>query len=174
MNTVPSFWEGLEQGIYWITPRIAIGRFATPERCHRLIEQGVTHVLNVADAPSLSEIRQAGFVSVVDMPVADLQRIPDTIAVRCLDVIHEALTPAESKLYLHCTAGQNRSPTILWLYLVACGTQPDAAKRMIVLRCPDAIPGHNNLRDDQLIEVVRSHGKIRGLPGAAQSAIDPF
>jgi protein-tyrosine phosphatase len=168
-----SFWQGLEQGIYWITRRVAIGRFTTPERCCHLTEQGVTHILNVGDAPTLAEVRGAGFQSVVDIPVADLQRIPDATAIRCLDAIHDALCATDSKLYIHCTAGQNRSPTILWLYLIACGIDRDAAKRMIVLRCPDAIPGHGNLQDEALIEAVRMHGKARGMPRNAIDAIQP-
>jgi protein-tyrosine phosphatase len=138
-----------------------------------LIEQGVTHVLNVADAPSLPEAKAAGFRTVVDLPVADLARIPDAIALACLDAIHEALVVADSKLYAHCTAGQNRSPTVFWLYLVACGVDREAAKRMIVRRCPDAIAGHSSLVDDELIQVVRSHSKTRGMPGPARDAIEP-
>jgi len=169
----PSFWQGLEQGIYWITGRVAIGRFVTPERCRHLSEQGVTHILNVADTPSLPATGQAGFRQVVDVPIVDLRRIPDATALACLDAIHAALAVSDSKLYVHCTAGQNRSPTIFWLYLVACGVDSDAAKRMITLRCPDAIPGHGHLLDDSLIEVVRSHGKVRGMPQGAESALEP-
>lgn len=169
----PSFWQGLEQGIYWITGRVAIGRFVTPERCCHLVEQGVTHILNVADTPSLPETGQAGFQKVVDIPIVDLHRIPDATALSCLDMMYAALGVSASKLYVHCTAGQNRSPTIVWLYLVACGVNPDAAKRMITLRCPDAIPGHGNLLDDRLLETVHSYGKIRGMPEAAENALEP-
>ena len=58
---IPSFWQGLEQGIYWITPRIAIGRFATVERCQHLLAQGVTHILNVAECPASPKRGSPGF-----------------------------------------------------------------------------------------------------------------
>lgn len=169
----PSFWQGLEQGIYWITPRIAIVRFATPERCQHLLAQGVTHILNVAEGPSLAETRLAGFQSVVDVPIVDLARIPDDVVLRCLDRIDEALRVADSKLYVHCTAGQNRSPTVLWLYLVACGTDPESAKRLIVRRCPDAIPGHGHLVDAELIELARQHGTRSGMAAVGVDLSDP-
>jgi protein-tyrosine phosphatase len=159
----PSLARGFEDGIFWITQRIAIGRFATVERSRRLLELGVTHILNVGDTPSLAEVATAGFQSVANVPLLDLTRIPSEVALRCLDLIHEALSVPNSKLFLHCTAGQNRSPTILWLYLVASATPSEEAKQLIVARCPDAVPGHKSLVDPQLIEAARQHGLARGL-----------
>jgi len=156
-----SLWQGFEHGIFWITRCIAIGRFATVERSRRLLEQGVTHVLNVSEAPSLADVAKGDFHSVVDVPIVDLQRIRDEIALRCIDLVHEALGAPGSKLYLHCTAGQYRSPTILWLYLVATGIAPEEAKRLIVAGSPDAIPGHSSLIADPLIATVRRHGETR-------------
>src|SRR5580704_3733254 len=117
-----SLARGFEDGIFWITERIAIGRFATVERSRRLLELGVTHILNVGDTPSLAEVATAGFQSVAEVPLEDLTLIPCEAALRCLDLMHEVLSVPDSKLFVHCTAGQNRSPTVIWLYLVACGT----------------------------------------------------
>jgi hypothetical protein len=47
------------------------------------------------------------------------------------------------------------------LYLVACGTPPEGAKGLIVLRSPDTIPGNASLVDDELIEAARRHGRSR-------------
>jgi hypothetical protein len=158
----PSLLQGFDEGIFWIMPRIAVGRFATVERARRLSAYGVTHMLNVADAPSLADVGKEGFQSVADVPLRDLTLIPREAALRCLDLMHEALSVPGSKLYVHCTAGQNRSPTVVWLYFVAFGTQPEEAKRLIVLRSPDAIPGNASLVDDELIEAARQHGRTRG------------
>jgi hypothetical protein len=39
-----------------------------------------------------------------------------------------------------------------------------AAKGMIVERCPDAVPGHQNLVDAKLVRLVRDHGDANYLP----------
>jgi hypothetical protein len=158
----PSLFQGLEEGMFSITPRLAVGRFATAERARRLLGHGVTHILNVADAPRLAEVVDAGFQCVVAVPLEDLTVISSVAAFRCVDVRHEALSVAHSKLLVHCTAGQNRSPTMIWLYFVACGMPPEEAKRLIVTRSPDAIPGNASLVDDKLIEAVRQHGREHG------------
>jgi protein-tyrosine phosphatase len=158
-----SLARGFEDGIFWITERIAIGRFATVERSRRLLELGVTHILNVGDTPSLAEVATAGFQSVAEVPLEDLTLIPCEAALRCLDLMHEVLSVPDSKLFVHCTAGQNRSPTVIWLYLVACGTPTEQPKRVIVARSPDAIPGNVSLVNDDLIEAALQHGRARGM-----------
>ena len=161
----PSLFQALEEGIYWITRRIAVRRFAKVDRAQRSLNHGLTHILNVADAPSLSQIVKAGFQSVADVPLQDLTLIPSEAAVRRLDLMHDTLSVPDVKLYVHCTAGQNRSPTVVWLYLVACGTPPEEAKQLIVARSPDAIPGNASLVDDELIEAAHQHGRARGFGG---------
>lgn len=141
-------------------------------RCRQLLRYGVTHILNVAEAPSLPEVVQAGFQCVADVPIVDLRRISDAVAIRCIDCMYEALIAPGSRFYVHCTAGQNRSPTVVWLYLVACGVSTEAAADRIVKRSPDAIPGHGNLVDAALIEVVRCHAMSRGMTEATDLAMD--
>lgn len=148
----------MQEGIFFITRRIAIGQLATPVRCNLLISRGVTHVLNVGESPSLPCVADAGFHQVADVSIQDLNPIPDAAAIACLDFIEDGLAESDTKLYIHCTAGQNRSPTVLWLYLVACGINPEDAKRLIVERCPDAVPGHSALVDARLIATVKAHG----------------
>jgi hypothetical protein len=69
----------------------------------------------------------------------------------------------ESKVYVHCLAGQNRSPTVVWLFLIACGLGPTKGKRFITNRVCDAVPGHAALVDHRLIEKVRDYGRRNGL-----------
>ena len=79
----------------------------------------------------------------------------------------------DTKLYIHCSAGQNRSPTGLWLYLIALGMEREAAARLIVERCPDAVPGHSALVDDDLIAEIRSYGKAELRPLDDPAILEP-
>lgn len=148
----------LQQGIFWITRRIGIGQYATLARCDDLLAYGVTHILNVGEAKSLPELIDRGTLQIVEVPIVDLERMDDETAIRCVNLIHEIMAQPDSKLYVHCVAGQNRSPTVLWLYLLACGMDEVAAQRLIVERSPDAVPGHKQLIDRELIKLVRKHG----------------
>ena len=60
--------------------------------------------------------------------------MPDDLALTCLATLHRMVCESEARVYLHCIAGQNRSPTVLWLYLVACGLPPEQAKVIIEAR----------------------------------------
>lgn len=155
----PSLESAMKHQVYWITRRIAQGRFATEERARYLRSQGITHVLNVSDTSSVISAEDYGFRSVQDSPVIDLARIPNDTAIACLDRLHAMLSGIDSKVYIHCVAGHNRSPTVLWLYLIACGLSPSNAKRLISDRTLDAVPGHQQLVDDRTVAVVRAHGR---------------
>jgi protein-tyrosine phosphatase len=160
----PSLQAGMRNQVFWITHRIAQGIFATHERAQYLRSQGVTHILNVGESPSIIEAEKFGFQKITDCPVPDFQRIPDCSALACLDALHEMLCETNSKVYVHCVAGQNRSPTILWLYFIACGMTSAEAKSLICNHTLDAVPGHSQLVDEQLIATVIAHGKERYLP----------
>jgi hypothetical protein len=92
-------------------------------------------------------------------PFASLKRAPDLLA--------DGVTHV-----LNCVAGQNRSPTIIWLYLVACGPEPAVAKELIERRTLDACPGHSLLVDDALVRVVREHGRLAYQPHPRPEAIE--
>ena len=145
--------------VYWITPRIAVGRFVSPERANYLRSCGVTHILNVGESPSVVCAEDFGFQQIVDRPIVDLTRVPDSVAVDCLADLHAMLSDSpDSKVYVHCLAGQNRSPTIIWLYLIARGMDPKQAKDRITTRAFDAVPGHSAMVDDALIRLVTEFG----------------
>jgi protein-tyrosine phosphatase len=131
-----SHWD---RTIFEITRVLLQGPFATPQRTAALREAGVTHILNVGEVPSVLSGAD-GFVEVVWRPVEDLQRIADQTALACLDDVHRLATTPDSRVYVHCVAGWNRSPTLLWLYLIACGLTPDAARHTIAQRTLDAVP----------------------------------
>ncbi len=155
---------GLEHHIFWITKRIAIGRYATHERAVALCNQGITHVLNVGEAQSVIATPEYGFDSVVDVPIVDLQLIPTDVAVVAMDTLHRMLSSRDSKVFIHCIAGQYRSPTILWLYFIACGLSPTDASSLIVDHSPDSVPGHGHLVDKSLLAIAKQHGTSNYLP----------
>lgn len=156
-----------------ITKRLFLGPFLTPARAEYLRELGITHVLNVGEAPSVITCAEAGFTEMRDCAITDLTRIPDAVALQCVDALHEMLQSTGAKVYVHCIAGQNRSPTILWLYLVACGVPRDEAAALIEESAPDAVPGHNLLADQQLAAIIADYGreKLRPLP---EGALSPY
>ena len=163
----------MKHRVYWITKRITQGQFATPERADVLRDQGVTHVLNVGEAGSIIAAADFGFRSVVDVPVIDLQLIPAANAYRALDAIYEVVQEPGSVVFIHCIAGQNRSPTILWLFFVACGMSPEEARDLIARRSPDAVPGHGRLVDAALVANVQKYGESKLMQLVDPSVLAP-
>lgn len=158
----PKLTAAFQEGVFPITTRITIGRFATPDRCAFLQEKGITHILNVSDAATLTTVASAGFQEVKDIPIDDFIRIPTRQALKAIQTLHAMLNMPGTQIYLHCLSGQMRSPTILWLYLIALGVGKQPAKQLIVNRCPDAQPGHNTLVDASLVEAVNAWGRKLG------------
>ena len=120
--------------IYRITRCIWLGPYASLERGEALRAAGISHILNVGEAPSVLAAEDGQIREVTWRPVLDLERIPDKIAIDCITHLHRMVCEPRANIYVHCIAGQNRSPTIVWLYLIACGSQPEIAKNMIVRR----------------------------------------
>jgi len=160
----PTLQSGMQHQVYWITRRIAQGQFATRERAYYLQAEGITDVFNVGESTSIIRADDYGFRSVQDFPVRDFQLIPKETALICLDALRAILCEVGSKVYIHCVAGQNRSPTILWLYFVACGMTREAAKSLIASHTMDAVPGHPQLVDNRLVTAVVAHGEKRFTP----------
>ena len=79
---------------------------------------------NVSDTPSVLRAGSRQFREVAWHPVVDRQRIPDGDAISCLTTLHRMVCEEGARVYVHCVAGWSRSPTVVWLYLVACGVSP--------------------------------------------------
>ncbi len=150
--------------VYRITDYLLQGPFVSATRLPDLQAAGATHILNVSEAESMLRPEDGPFVEIVWHPLVDFQRIPDQVALECLDTLHRMVCAGKSKVYVHCIAGWNRSPTIVWLYLIACGMEPEAATKLIVTRNWDARPGHPGLVDAQLIATVQEHGRLKYQP----------
>jgi len=158
--------------VFPITRSIWLSPFASPQRAPTLSGAGVTHLLNVGEAPSVLTMADGPFREVAWHRIADLERIPDAEALACLQTLHRMVCQPEARVYVHCIAGWNRSPTIVWLYLVACGMSPSDARRVIEALAPDAIPAHSRLLDGALIEAVRTFGAETFLPHPRLEALE--
>ena len=145
--------------VFEITSCLWQGPFASHQRLPALQAAGITHLLNVGESPNVLTIAEGPFVEIAWHPIADLERIPDAEALKCLDELHRMVTLEHSRVYVHCVAGWNRSATVVWLYLVACGMAPDVAKELIGRRNIDAVPAHPRLVDEALVTAVQRHGK---------------
>jgi hypothetical protein len=150
--------------MYRVTHALSVGRFLTPERVPAAREFGVTHVLNVSDTPNLVTAGPHTFAEVAWEPLPDFKRIPEYRAAVILHTLHRLAIRPAAHVYVHCVAGQQRSPTIIWLYLIACGLEPDSARDWIEDASPDAVPGHHRLADDDLALFVQTHGPGWFLP----------
>ena len=154
-----------------MTHDIYVGRFASRERLDELRDLNVTDILNVSDTPSQLTTDDGPFRTISWIDIEDRTLVPADIAIIAIDTIHQSLTVDAGRVYVHCMAGWNRSPTIIWLYLLACGLDSDDAKRMIWANAFDAVPGHSLLVHSNLIATVRTHGRDNYLPHSRPTAI---
>ncbi len=159
--------------VYRITQVLSVGRYATPEGAEKLRAAGVTHILNVSDAPSQVLASEKGFREVAWVPMDDFRRLPKDVVAQALSTLHRLASEPGAHVYIHCIAGQLRSPTILWLYLVACGIPPDDARNWIEERSPDAAPGTRRIVDHDHILFAQLHGLNNFLPLSRTEIIVP-
>lgn len=161
---MPVTREDMQNQIFRITQCISQGPFPTVDRVEALHQGRVSHVVNVSDAPSVILADEHSFDDVLDFPIPDFQRLPDKYVRTVLNALHNILKQGETRVFIHCVAGQNRSPTLLWLFLLACGLNAKEARRRIEERTLDAVAGNPSLVDDKLIEMVRDYGKEHFIP----------
>ena len=159
--------------MYRITQVLSVGRYASPERAEELLASGVTHILNVSDAPSQAVVSVSGFREVAWIPLEDFGRLPEHLVSQALDTLHRLASEPGSHVYVHCIAGHLRSPTILWLYLIACGISPNDAREWIEQRSPDAAPGTRRMVDHEHVLFAQMHGRNNFFPLARGEIIVP-
>jgi protein-tyrosine phosphatase len=159
--------------MYRITECLSVGPFASPERAKTLLAAGVTHVLNVSDGPSHVSVAD-GFADVAWVPMQDSRRLMPSTAVRALDTLHQLVSVPDAHVYVHCVLGMVRSPTILWLYLIALGVPPDDARDWIEDRSPDAVAGHYRMVDRAHVLLAQKHGLANFFPHPRPNIIIPI
>lgn len=158
--------------MFRITECLSVGPFARIELAPQLRAAGVTHVFNVSDMRSEVSAAQ-GFVDVVDVPMRDSRRLPAATATGALDALHRMASAPDSHVYVHCVMGQLRSPTILWLYLIALGVPPKDAQEWIESRAPDAVAGHYRMVDHEHVLLAQKHGLANFFPHPRPNLIVP-
>ena len=152
--------------VYWVMPTLAVGPFPSPARVPLLQAAGVTDILNVSDARSYPETLAAGFRSVVFVPVADCVPIdPETVGEVLLALDGMFHRPG-TRVLVHCLAGQNRSPTVIWLYLKSLGVNAEVARSLIEAASPKAIGGHPLLLSPETLGAMVAYRESRSEAGA--------
>lgn len=159
--------------MYRITQCLSVGPFASADWASELLAAGVTHVLNVSDGPS--HISPAdGFVDVAWVPMYDDRRLPRDVARQAIQTLHEFASAPGAHVYVHCVAGLVRSPTILWLYLIALGVPAKDARTLIEQRNPRANAGAARMVNHEYVTFAQMHGLMHFLPLARPELIAPF
>lgn len=156
--------QGEERTMFSVTPNLYVGRFASRSNLEDLRRMDVTDIVNVSDCPSQLTSEDGPFRSVTWFDIEDRTLIPTKTALDAIDRIHASLTADNGCVYVHCMAGWNRSPTVIWLYLLACGIDRESASKAICANAYDAVPGHSLLVNANLVDTVVRHGQNNYLP----------
>ena len=159
--------------MYRVTECLSVGMYAQPEDVARLRAAGVTHILNVSDRPSAVSVAD-GFAGVAFVPMSDSRRLSRATTLQAIDALHELASAPGAHVYVHCMVGRLRSPTILWLYLVALGLKPEDARDLIESRAPDATAGHFRMVDHEHVLLAQKHGLECFFPHPRGEVIVPF
>jgi hypothetical protein len=98
--------------MFQITRNVWQGRFASRKLIGPLQRAGITHIINVGEAPSLLAPQDGPFRAVASLPIEDLTIIPTPVAIRCADALHQAICDGDSNVYIHCVAGWHRNRAV--------------------------------------------------------------
>jgi hypothetical protein len=145
------FWKGAAVNVFKITPEVFQGAFPDDAAAKYLRQCGVSAILNVSGGTLDSA---AGFESLA-VPFPDGFPIPKDAIERSLLFMGKSIK-AGKKVFVHCSAGQNRSPTIVWLYLIFAGMTEEQAMKVFEGKTLDAVPGHPKLVVVAKIEYAKS------------------
>ena len=111
-STHEEFWNAAKANVYKITDEIYQGAFPTDSTREYLASIGVTSFLNVSG----EEIDSSKGQECLSIPFRDGQTIPKKCIKQCLEYIDRCIKNAK-KVFVHCTAGQNRSPTLITFFI---------------------------------------------------------
>jgi len=125
----------VDYGWNFITERIALGgSFAGPADAAALKAAGITHVINCTELCDPAYV-EGQFAMLWPMP-----RQPDDGNPRTLDWFRQGVNfwreNEQSKIYVHCHAGMNRSASMVYALLRAMGIKPDDARHLIAVNRP--------------------------------------
>lgn len=119
--------------ITWITPQLAVGGgIWNDEKMARLVEMGITHVINMQIEFDDRPLAKPYGVNVLWNPTDDdfQAKSPDLLR-RGVEFALEALQSYGSKLFIHCAAGVHRAPMMTLAVMGAVGYGIEEAQGII-------------------------------------------
>lgn len=115
-----------------IPDRLWVGGYLRPEDAGLLAKQLISTVLSLQTDEDLAvygiqikkllKAYQAADIELRRVPIPDFDK--ESLVANlplCVSELEEALKPEWARVYLHCTAGLNRSPTVAAAYLIRSG-----------------------------------------------------
>ncbi len=129
----------------WIIDRLAVGSRPSAEQ---LVNAGVTDVIDMRsdtdppdwglNDPEIEELRyRSAGINYTNIPMVDDGRPkPVETYLRAIATIDNALGNPNRRVLVHCAAGRNRSPSIIYAYLLSRGASPQQARTMIFTQHP--------------------------------------
>jgi len=116
-----------------IDDRLWVGQMPRPEDAKQLHRIGITHVVCLQADADLKQFRTSAKkiaraleelgIEFVRVPVREFDT--EDLALKlpeCVAAVEAALKPAWARVYLHCSAGVQRSPTVAAAYLMKTGS----------------------------------------------------
>lgn len=155
-------WEYARIGIFKITPKIYQGPWPEEQAYHFLREHQISHILNVAS----SEQPLVDGFHIKSLGFPDFTPVPIEICEAALAYLGQTIAVDNCPVFVHCVAGQNRSPAIILLFLVACGYSVEEAEKIICDNTLDANPKNNLLIQEKHLQKANEIGKRYGLTKA--------
>ena len=141
-------WDLARDGIYQITDQIFVGQYPKAEALNRISALGIKTILNVSGG-----IYTHPDFDVINIPVEDLVEMPLTTADQIVIAIRSSVR-AGDKIYVHCIAGQNRSPGAVFIGLLSLGIPEPQAMALIEDSTLDSVPRHEKIITDRVVKHV--------------------
>lgn len=140
MKSSGDFWNGAAVNVFKITSEIFQGAYPSSDTARYLKEHDVSAILNVSGGT----IDSASGFECLSVPFPDGHPIPPDAIERSVLFLDRCIKSGK-KVFVHCSAGQNRSPTIIWLYLIYSGLTEEQAYKVFEGKTLDGVPGHPKL-----------------------------
>jgi protein-tyrosine phosphatase len=151
-----------------IQGKLWIGRYVHPEDVKLLARRFITTVLNLQSDKDIADygiplkklltVYQDFGIELKRFPIPDFDLrsiaacLPD-----CVAELEQALQPRWSRVYLHCSAGINRAPTVAAAYLMRCRGMSAQQAHDLVTSLRDCSP---------YLEILEAYGRSLNQAGS--------